>query len=301
MKKILLISVIAAVLAAGGAFYTLKNKGETQPSPDAATTAQVDVITENTNTDINYDSASLPSDPLGVRTLGNPDAPIKIEEFASLTCGHCAHFHGTTFQEIKTKYIDTGKVFFTFTDFPLNGPALDAAMVVRCMPPERYFTFLSFLFQTQEQWAFNAAYKDNLRQNAKLAGLSDEAFDACLANESLKQGLVDRMQAKSTENNINSTPSFVITSNNGKKEVLTGALPIVSFDKAIESAESIQTDGDIPPPAQIESMTKATEMENATTDNQPAEEDSTAPQSAVETEQQPVPATKETQPDAGQE
>jgi len=183
------------------------------------------------------DSASLPTEPLGVRTLGNPDAPVKIEEFASLTCGHCAHFHGTTFQELKTKYIDTGKVFFTFTDFPLNAPALDASMVARCMAPERYFTFLSFLMETQEQWAFSADYKTSLRQNAKLAGMSDEAFDSCLANTALKDGLVDRMKAKAEENKLNSTPSFVITGPAGKS-TLTGALPIVSFDAAIEEAQT---------------------------------------------------------------
>lgn len=222
------------------------------PEAEASVTTAAPAESE----EMTYETASLPSDPLGVRTLGDPNAPIKIEEFASLTCGHCAHFHRTTFPELKKKYIDTGKVFFTFTDFPLNAPALDATMVTRCMPPERYFTFLSFLFQTQDQWAFSQSYKDSLRQNAKLAGMTDEVFDACLANTTLKDGVVARMQENGQKHSINSTPSFVI---NGTK-VVTGALPIEGFDKAIADAEAT--------PAPAEEAPAATEPE---TEETPAE------------------------------
>lgn len=281
MKKILLLAVVAAVIVAGGAFFALKGN-ETNVAADGAVVEQTTASTETTtSSNVNYDSASLPTEPLGVRTLGNPDAPVKIEEFASLTCGHCAHFHGTTFQELKTKYIDTGKVFFTFTDFPLNAPALDASMVARCMAPERYFTFLSFLMETQEQWAFSADYKTSLRQNAKLAGMSDEAFDSCLANTALKDGLVDRMKAKAEEHKLNSTPSFVITGPAGKS-TLTGALPIVSFDTAIEEAQTGAAPAE-EAPAAVEA-TPAEETEAA-----PATE---APEAAV-TEDAPVAVTEE--------
>jgi protein-disulfide isomerase len=238
--KILLIAFLAAIIVAGGAFFALKGSKTEVVAENTAVEQTADATAPaSSSANVDYSSASLPTDPLGVRTLGNPDAPVKIEEFASLTCGHCAHFHGSTFQELKTKYIDTGKVFFTFTDFPLNAPALDAAMVARCMAPERYFSFLSFLMETQEQWAFSADYKTALNQNAKLAGMNDEAFDSCLANTALKDGLVDRMKAKAEQHQLSSTPSFVITGAAGTS-TLTGALPIVSFDKAIEDAQNTE-------------------------------------------------------------
>ncbi|PZO77774.1 MAG: disulfide bond formation protein DsbA, partial [Micavibrio aeruginosavorus] len=56
------------------------------------------------------------------RTIGNADAPIKIIEYASMTCGHCAHFHNDVLPALKEKYVDTGKVFIEFREFPLNDP-----------------------------------------------------------------------------------------------------------------------------------------------------------------------------------
>lgn len=250
-KKTLLIAVIALALIVGGVAFALKNSGtgpvlaveqavtET-PAESAQTATEVAVeaaapqAAPETAPALTYDNATLPSDPLGERSLGDPNAPVKIEEFASLTCNHCAAFHSTTFPELKRNYIDTGKVFFTFTDFPLNAPALDATMVARCLPPERYFTFLSFLFETQAQWAFSQDYRNNLRQNAKLAGMTDERFDQCLADTALKDGIVARMQQKGLTHAVSSTPSFVV---NGT--VLTGALPLAAFDKAIAEAQAM--------------------------------------------------------------
>ena len=56
--------------------------------------------------------------------LGSKDAPIKIKEFFSLTCGHCANFHMKTLPQLKKKYIDAGKVQLEFIDYPLDRLAL---------------------------------------------------------------------------------------------------------------------------------------------------------------------------------
>ncbi|MDB5490836.1 MAG: Periplasmic thiol:disulfide interchange protein DsbA [Micavibrio sp.] len=239
MKKLsskgILVAALAVILLAGAGVYAMNGKKDAAAIPAAS--AEPAAGAEKT-ADMNFDSASLPKDPMGARTLGDPKAPVKVEEFASLTCGHCAHFESAIFPEFKKKYIDTGKVFFTFTDFPLNAPALDASMVARCLPPERYFPFLVLLFGSQEQWAFSPNYKDALRQNAKLAGLSDEKFTACLANKKLKESIVQQMQERGQAHNVNSTPSFLV---DGK--LLTGALPIEQFDEAIEEAMKNKTTG----------------------------------------------------------
>jgi protein-disulfide isomerase len=69
------------------------------------------------------------------RILGKPDAPITIVEYASLTCPHCAHFTVDVLPKLKEKWIDTGKAKLVLRDFPLDEPALRAAMVARCAPP----------------------------------------------------------------------------------------------------------------------------------------------------------------------
>lgn len=162
------------------------------------------------------------------RSIGNPNAPIKITEYASLTCSHCAHFHNDQFADFKSKFIDTNQVELTFKEFPLNAPAVDASMVLRCMPEDKYVSFMSLLYSTQDKWAYQPEYKDLLRQNAKLAGMSDADFDACLANNDLKEAIVGDMKHASDAYKIQSTPSFVI--NNGQK-TLVGAQPNEMFEK----------------------------------------------------------------------
>lgn len=166
----------------------------------------------------------------GPRSVGSPDAPVVIEEFASFTCPHCAHFHTETYSKLKADYIDTGKVRFVFRDFPLNKPALDATMLARCLPADAYEGFAGLLFKTQEQWAVED-YLTHLRQDAKLAGMSDEAIDACLGNKAVQTAITDDMAAGQKAYEINSTPSFVL---NGGKEKIGGAQPYETFRDAIE-------------------------------------------------------------------
>ena len=183
------------------------------------------------------DAEAVKAHVMKVRTLGNPDAKVKLEEFASLTCSHCANFHTQTFGEVKSEMIDKGEVFFTFTDFPLNAPALEASIVARCLPEDRYFKFISFLFENQSDWAFNGDFSKSLRQNAKLVGASDEMLDACLTDD-IRAALLTRMQEAGQKHGISSTPSFVF---NDGAEKLSGSQPYPIF-KAM--AEKLTSDGE---------------------------------------------------------
>ena len=96
------------------------------------------------------------------------------------------------------------------------------------MPEDKYVSFMTLLFESQENWAYDSNYLTSLRQNAKLAGMTDADFDACLENKDLEAALLE--QAKTAEDwNIRSTPSFVI--NNGDT-VLTGNQPLSRFEEA---------------------------------------------------------------------
>ena len=189
----------------------------------------------------------------GERSIGDENAPIHIQEFFSLTCNHCAEFHKGAYQELKQKMIDTGKVYFTYQDFPLNGPALYASMIARCMPEERYVQFVDTLLRQQDDWAFGGNFKEGLKQRAKLMGMSDEDFDACFANKELQKTIGSNIREISDHWKINSTPSFII--NNGER-VLYGAQTYETFEKLYKqlTGEDVSTSNDNTPSLGLKEM-----------------------------------------------
>jgi protein-disulfide isomerase len=168
----------------------------------------------------------LPDD----RVLGKPDAPNVIFEYFSLTCPHCAAFDQQTLPQLKKDWIDTGKAKLVYRDFPLDQEALLAAVVSRCLPPERYPAFVDLLFANQLDWAAAADYKAALARYAKLAGMSQPAFDACTGDKSKSDAILAAQYDAQKRFDIESTPSFFI---NGKKVV--GEMPYADFIKNLAS------------------------------------------------------------------
>jgi protein-disulfide isomerase len=162
------------------------------------------------------------------RILGNPDAPITIIEYASLTCPHCAHFTNEVLPELKKKWIDTGKAKLVLRDYPLDEPALRAAIIARCAPPDRYYAYIDTFFGAQEKWVTARDYRDALARLVKLGGMGREEFDNCLKNTALENKIVEGRLVASKELDVNSTPTFFI---NGTK--FTGAPTVEEFDKAL--------------------------------------------------------------------
>jgi len=171
---------------------------------------------------------------LETKTMGNPEAPVTLYEYSSLTCGHCANFHVNTLKELKSEYIDTGKLYYVYNDFPLNKPALDASLLSHCMPEERFWSFLDFLFAQQKEWAFDSKdYLKSLKQNSKLAGLSDEQTEACLNDKVKSEAIIERMQKAAEKYEIDATPTFVLKAG-GREEKLVGNLPASAFKETME-------------------------------------------------------------------
>src|SRR6516164_2019158 len=164
------------------------------------------------------------------RVLGNPDAPITIVEYASLTCPHCAHFANDVLPEIKKEWIDTGKAKLVLRDFPLDEPALRAAMIARCAPPDRYYAFAETFFAAQEKWVRSTDYHEALARLAKLGGMGQAEFDTCLKNTELENKIVAERLRATQELEVNSTPTFFV---NGSK--LAGAPTAEEFEKLLSS------------------------------------------------------------------
>ena len=165
------------------------------------------------------------------RSIGPADAPVKIIEYASLTCPHCANFHKEILPKIKSTYVDTGKVRLTFRDFPLDQLALKAAIVAHCAGEERYFRFLDALFASQDTWRRAKDPIVSIKQLARVGGLPEAEIDACLADTVMEEAVLKMSIDGQQQFGVNSTPTFII---NGKAQ--TGIRDFDDFAKRIDAA-----------------------------------------------------------------
>ncbi len=161
--------------------------------------------------------------------IGNAAAPVTIEEYASLTCSHCAAFHIGILPTLKTKYIDTGKVKLVFRDFPLDELAVGAAMLSRCQGSAKREAMIGVLFKTQEIWAFKARSPlIELYKVGQQFGMKQEEMETCLSNEIMFGAIVAQRDEADAKHKIEGTPTFLI---NGRK--LEGATSLANFEKAL--------------------------------------------------------------------
>ena len=167
------------------------------------------------------------------RILGNPDAPITIVEFASLTCPHCADFDANTLPKLKADWIDTGKARLVFRDFPLDQAAVRAAMLARCAPPGQFYAFIDELFHTQTTWATGGKVETALGKMAKLSGMSDDQFAACMKDDAGQKRVLDSRLEAEQKYNVGSTPTFFV---NGVE--IVGAQPYAEFQNVLNKAAS---------------------------------------------------------------
>ena len=157
--------------------------------------------------------------------MGSPQARLTSIECFSLTCPHCAAFARESLPEIRTSWIVPGKLRWVFYDFPTDIAALQAAMVARYLPPDRYDEFIDKLFATQDRWVFGAgSVPDALWPLASDAGMDRPTFDRALADTGLQDWIVGRARDAQSRWHVDATPSFVI-----KGKLYAGAMSAKEF------------------------------------------------------------------------
>jgi protein-disulfide isomerase len=159
--------------------------------------------------------------------LGDPDAPVTIIEFSDYECPFCGRHFDQTYDQIKTEYVDTGKVKIVFKDFPLSfhENAQKAAEAAECAGEQgKYYEMHDKLFENQ-----NALDVASLKTYAKEIGLKTADFNTCLDSGAM----ADEVQKDFSDGQaagVTGTPGFFI---NGVK--LTGAQPYSAFKAAIDA------------------------------------------------------------------
>lgn len=189
------------------------------------TTGAADAPAPSGTADVN---ALMEQGALPEKVLGEEDAPVTIIEYASMTCSHCANFHNNTFPALKEEYIDTGKVRFILREFPFDPRAEAGFMLARCAD-DKYFPMVDVLFEQQSRWARAENASAELLSIAKLAGFTQESFEACLTDQQLLDDVRSVRSRGAEDFGVEATPTFFI---NGKK--YSGAMSIAQMSAIID-------------------------------------------------------------------
>jgi len=184
--------------------------------------------------------------------LGDPNAPLTMIEFSDYECPFCKSFFEQTLSQIKSAYIDTGKVRFVYRDLPLpfhNPAATKEALAANCARDQKgdegYFLYHDEIFArttSNGEGMKNAGYA----AAATKIGLDVSAFNSCLSTEKFKDEVAKDLEDVTTLTQDYAgafpqgigTPTFIIgksdSSGTFTGQVVSGAQPFVSFQQIID-------------------------------------------------------------------
>ena len=165
--------------------------------------------------------------PLPEHAIGSPDAPIRVDEYLSTTCSHCAHFYLQTLPKLDALYVKTGKVRFVLHNFPLDGFSLKTAAVAECMPKDGFFPFIKTVYSALIQGQLTSRNAEQkLFQIAALGGLAADKAKACANDTALQNAIIEARTRATEKYDIRATLTFII---NEGAEVINGAQSTAAF------------------------------------------------------------------------
>ncbi|MCQ2965161.1 MAG: DsbA family protein [Alphaproteobacteria bacterium] len=166
------------------------------------------------------------------KKLGDNDAPVKIIIFTSLTCPHCAGVHLNLMPIIKKELIDTKKAQVILADFPLEVRAMTGSLIASCLKGDKYFAFMTTLYQNQRQWIVANNLQEAILPYAKLAGLTEKQMLDCATNEYGINEMTRIRNLNTMQYKLTATPTLIIKGNN-RSEKLIGLQSIQEIHDAI--------------------------------------------------------------------
>ncbi|MGG7568333.1 DsbA family protein [Rhodovulum sp. DZ06] len=146
----------------------------------------------------------------GAQVMGDPDAPVTIIEYVSLTCPHCARFHTHVFPEIKKDYIETGKAKLEYREVYFDRLGLWGGMVARCGGADKYFAYIDHMLRTQREWTRQEDVLDTFKKIGRVGGLSSEQVEACLNDQESAKALVEQYQEYRKDPRLTGTPTLIV-------------------------------------------------------------------------------------------
>jgi len=146
---------------------------------------------------------------------------VIVKVFSSLTCPHCADFHGKIYEKLEKEYISIGKVKFEHHSFPLDLAALNAEKILQCNANSQVnFKFLSALYKKQGKWAIGSdisIINNSIKSIGKEFNLTEDEMNKCLADKGLEEKILNERIEATKNYEVSSTPTIYINEKKYKK------------------------------------------------------------------------------------
>lgn len=176
--------------------------------------------------------------PEGGYRLGNPEAPVKLVEYASISCPHCAQFAVEASEPLRERYVRSGQVSFEYRPVLLFPTDPGIFLLLRCQGAQPFFRLTDQLYATQAQWSARTraippaqlqaleAMPPREQAGALARALGMDAFfrqrgmpqarvDQCLSDQAGFNRLAEIHARGGREDNVTATPTFFI---NGERQ-----------------------------------------------------------------------------------
>ncbi len=224
--------LVSAVLIAAGMFYNTK----TLVSHLSGQTVAAGTQTAGGAADAGQQPAA-PTGPVnitlkdGTPFLGNADAKVTVVEFADYQCPFCEQWYKTVWPELKSKYVDTGKIKFVYQDFAfLGADSTTASEAAQCAEEQgKFWEYHDYLFNNQGTENTGWATADHQKEFAKALKLNTSKFNQCLDKHTYAQEVQDQTSAGRSYG-VTGTPTVFVNGN-----MIVGAQAANVFTQAIDA------------------------------------------------------------------
>ena len=167
-----------------------------------------------------------------LQSKNNSNSIVVVKVFSSLTCPHCAEFHGKIYEELEKEFISVGKVKFEHHSFPLDLTALNAEKILQCnVSSQINLKFLTEIYKKQNKWATGSdinIINKSIKAIGRKFALTEDEMNKCLVDNVLEEKILNERIEAQKKYKISSTPTIYI---NEKK--YKGSRDYKSFKKAI--------------------------------------------------------------------
>ncbi len=184
-------------------------------------------------------AAGAQSDPLAVRSKGNPTAPVTVYEMSDFQCPYCRDFALNTLPTLEREYVASGKVRFVFINLPLtklHANAVAAAEAAMCAAQQqKFWPMHDLLFQRQATWAARTDPGPYLLALGDSAGLDRAQLARCVTSRAMR-AVIREDSARAAGSGARSTPTFYIEGG-----LLEGAAPVAAFRAVLDSIYRAKT------------------------------------------------------------